>query len=122
MKVYRKTDGKCTYCGGDLSPNTFVVDHILPRKQGGGDEFANLAPACPSCNGKKTRWTPEEYKCLLIERAVYALAEYARWIQFLPPESDPDGLRWQVEQMIEAIQQNPPRFYIDQLNNGDSND
>jgi 5-methylcytosine-specific restriction protein A len=31
------------------------VDHILPRRAGGGDELENLQALCASCHSKKTR-------------------------------------------------------------------
>jgi 5-methylcytosine-specific restriction endonuclease McrA len=58
-EVWKKTDGKCWYCGTQTIPfgsdhNSFVVDHVLPRKRGGKDELRNLVPACFSCNAHKS--------------------------------------------------------------------
>lgn len=39
----------CVYCGGPAD----VLDHIAPRKRGGDNGWANLAPACTFCNGLK---------------------------------------------------------------------
>lgn len=40
----------CVYCGAKAS----VLDHIVPIARGGRDESSNLAPACVSCNAKKS--------------------------------------------------------------------
>ncbi len=40
---------RCAYCGG----NWFVVEHIVPRSCGGGDD-ANCVPACFRCNNIKS--------------------------------------------------------------------
>lgn len=44
-------DGKCVYCG---AVDSLVVDHVHPRRLGGGDEVENLAAACESCNCLKS--------------------------------------------------------------------
>lgn len=31
-----------------------VVDHIVPRRQGGSDDLKNLQPLCAGCHNKKT--------------------------------------------------------------------
>jgi hypothetical protein len=44
---------RCEYCGLEqgLAPLVvFHVEHIVPRKHGGGDEMENLALACFHCN------------------------------------------------------------------------
>ena len=39
----------CSYCGGPAD----VLDHIVPRRDGGGNESANLTAACTHCNNGK---------------------------------------------------------------------
>lgn len=52
--VWEKTNGICWYCGGALNPfRNFTVDHLVPRKEGGSDDIANLFPCCKRCNSKK---------------------------------------------------------------------
>jgi hypothetical protein len=34
----------------ELQGATFHIEHVIPLAKGGGDEFSNLALACPSCN------------------------------------------------------------------------
>jgi 5-methylcytosine-specific restriction endonuclease McrA len=57
--MFRVDNFTCQYCrraGGFL-----VVDHILPRSRGGGDEPTNLVTACLACNSSKGTKTPEEW-------------------------------------------------------------
>lgn len=54
-EVARRADFKCEYC---LLHEThsflpFQIDHIVSQKHGGGNEFNNLAYACPHCNQHK---------------------------------------------------------------------
>jgi DNA-binding CsgD family transcriptional regulator len=42
---------KCYLC--QQIPDRYCVEHIIPTSQGGTDEGANLALACPHCNAKK---------------------------------------------------------------------
>lgn len=49
-RVMRDCDYMCVYCGGD---DYLTIDHIIPLKLGGNDEFENLTVACRSCNSKK---------------------------------------------------------------------
>ena len=57
--VWRKTSGKCVYCGVGLTtladqPNSFRVDHVLPVARGGTEDIGNLVPSCFTCNAKKS--------------------------------------------------------------------
>jgi hypothetical protein len=48
--VWRKSDGRCWYCGCKLDPWKFHIDHFEPRSKGGSDKLENLVPTCPNCN------------------------------------------------------------------------
>ncbi|WP_321529010.1 HNH endonuclease [Sedimenticola selenatireducens] len=58
--IYARDEGLCMYCGDLVSPNTFEIDHILPKSRGGADTYQNLCCACGSCNLRKRDRTPEE--------------------------------------------------------------
>ncbi len=47
----------CAYCGNQ---NSLVIDHVIPRAQGGRGTAENLVTACRSCNSKKGNKTPEQ--------------------------------------------------------------
>lgn len=45
----KMADGRCSYCGIQLTIGTMTGDHVIPRSIGGGKGF-NLIPACKVCN------------------------------------------------------------------------
>lgn len=54
-------DGTCMYC--DRAPSKghpLTVDHVVPRSQGGANNWANTVAACYSCNNRKAGRTPQE--------------------------------------------------------------
>lgn len=66
--VYAKTGGRCWYCGTQTSlppcptPARMSIDHLMPRILGGGDDLANLVPACRQCNCAKGGRTVEGFR------------------------------------------------------------
>ena len=60
-KVYDKTQGKCWYCGEELT-SIWHADHVLPRVLGGTNELSNIVPTCPKCNIDKGTLTLEEFR------------------------------------------------------------
>lgn len=66
--VWKKTHGRCTYCGVHLNPfdrmapDGFHIDHAIPYSRGGTDDLENLVPACRICNFSKSASTPEEWE------------------------------------------------------------
>jgi hypothetical protein len=53
--VHNRLNGCCEYCWSqvDFSPDSFSVEHIIPRIKGGTDDLENLALACQGCNNNK---------------------------------------------------------------------
>lgn len=51
--VWEKTDGECWYCGSEINPFTFHIDHVVPVAKGGTHHLDNLVPACRPCNMTK---------------------------------------------------------------------
>ncbi len=54
-EVFKRAANLCEYCFGseDFALYSHEVDHIIPRKYGGGNELENLALACPVCHENK---------------------------------------------------------------------
>lgn len=59
--VFSITDGRCFYCGCNLSINDFQTDHFIPRCKGGKIKN-NLVPACEDCNRSKSGLSVEEFR------------------------------------------------------------
>jgi 5-methylcytosine-specific restriction endonuclease McrA len=51
--VWNKTKGICWYCGDEISPFKFHIDHVTPRALEGSDDITNLVPTCRRCNVAK---------------------------------------------------------------------
>jgi hypothetical protein len=58
--VTARAGDRCEYCLSlaEYAPDTFAVEHIIPRSRGGNDRLTNLALSCQGCNNHKyTRTT-----------------------------------------------------------------
>lgn len=54
-EVEKRAQGYCEYCKSQsaFSPDSFSIEHIIPRSKGGNTELDNLALACQGCNNAK---------------------------------------------------------------------
>jgi hypothetical protein len=69
--IFENCNGHCFYCGVKLDPfGSWQVDHVVPRAQGGGDDFHNLVAACRPCNASKGNRTAEQFSDAIIRRAL----------------------------------------------------
>jgi len=57
-EVLRRDDFTCQYCG-QKAPS-LTIDHVIPRRMGGGHSWQNLVAACPTCNHRKGGRTVEQ--------------------------------------------------------------
>ena len=94
--IHDKFNGKCSYCGCDITINQMQIDHLVPLrrkdsdeqlqkmgKKRGTDDVENLMPSCPSCNHYKSTFSLEEFReqlMLLRERLnkqhkIYAISK-----------------------------------------------
>ncbi len=62
QRIYNKTQGRCGYCGVNLAPDNFQVDHIHPLARGGTNLDINLVASCETCNKSKGKMTVSEFK------------------------------------------------------------
>lgn len=65
-EVFLKYNGHCSYCGNKLTPKTFVIDHFIPLRRGGNDDFDNYMPACRECNHYKLTYDIEGFRHLIL--------------------------------------------------------
>lgn len=90
--LYNRDEGKCQYCGKEVSFSEFQREHVHPQSRGGRTEWNNIVVSCPSCNDKKRDKTLHEARMALIKKPVrpsevnfqkiYA-KEYETWKGFL---------------------------------------
>ncbi|KOR36861.1 MULTISPECIES: group II intron reverse transcriptase/maturase [Planktothricoides] len=56
-KLLKKQKGKCPYCGQYFTSSDLLeVDHIIPKSQGGKDEYKNLQLLHAHCHDLKSRY------------------------------------------------------------------
>lgn len=60
--VYLLADGKCRYCGVDVSATGCSFDHIVPFAKGGANVRSNLALSCLTCQRNKFTKSEAEWQ------------------------------------------------------------
>jgi 5-methylcytosine-specific restriction endonuclease McrA len=54
IKVYKRDNYSCRYCGKEnLQKGDISIDHVIPRYKGGDNNLENLVTACYMCNAIK---------------------------------------------------------------------
>lgn len=78
--VWKKSNGKCWYCGVSLPEKGWHADHFEPVYRQGGelwkpdnDVIENIVPACAPCNLFKSVFSAEEFR-----QEIYFQADRAR--------------------------------------------
>lgn len=104
QSVWSKYNGKCAYCGCDISIGKFQIDHIVSKshyqqharhyiEQGFNVEsIDNLNPSCCSCNNYKRDFTLEGFReqiesqidRLRRDKPTFRMAERFGLIQCIP--------------------------------------
>ena len=68
QQVYDKCNGRCAYCGIQISIQNMSIDHIegqvwfVDSKTDINHTLDNLLPACKSCNSYKNSYTVEQFR------------------------------------------------------------
>lgn len=64
-QVLKISNFSCFYCGCQLKPDNWHLDHCIPESRRGTNTIDNIAPSCPDCNISKGRLTVKEFihKC-----------------------------------------------------------
>jgi hypothetical protein len=76
-------EGRCCYCGADLSASQVHGDHLVPtnRTDLGLDAWGNIVPACAPCNSTKHG---KDWRDFIIQRAgPDALERHSKMGEFL---------------------------------------
>lgn len=77
---------KCCYCGGT---GELTKDHLIPLKEGGKMEIANIVPACRSCNSSKGARQWQEW---YIHSPAFDRIRYQRISEYLAFAVDASGI------------------------------
>lgn len=51
--VWVRDEGKCQYCGVQVSAEKYTLDHIVPKARGGQTNWLNVVTCCQKCNQRK---------------------------------------------------------------------
>lgn len=62
--LYRRSRGKCHYCGTLLVFGESTIDHKRARSKGGTYDRKNVVLACKGCNAEKADGLYSKYKAL----------------------------------------------------------
>ena len=75
-EIFRRDNYTCQYCGNHTPRPT--IDHVFPRRLGGGYVWDNLVTACAPCNHRKGGRTLEQAQMTLLKspKAPPASAKY----------------------------------------------
>ena len=65
-KLFKRDRMTCAYCGDPFDDRQLTREHIVPRAQGGVDDWLNVVAACKACNGRKACRTPEQARMPLL--------------------------------------------------------
>jgi hypothetical protein len=52
-KLFGRTEDRCYICKSKLNKDNRTLDHVKPRRDGGGGDSSNLQPCCLTCNRMK---------------------------------------------------------------------
>jgi len=90
----------CQYCG--QSSRDMTIDHVVPRRLGGGAAWDNLVASCKSCNSRKGDKHPAQVGLMLRRKPVkprfvpyisftkyLSCLDNETWREFLPSFPDP---------------------------------
>ena len=75
-KVHTKYNGRCAYCGKEITVKEMQVDHLVPKKAGGTDDISNLMPSCRRCNHYKRAHSLETFREYLSKMKEKLLGSY----------------------------------------------
>ena len=100
--IYARDRNRCQYCGRHFPTSELTLDHVVPRRLGGGNAWDNLVCCCVACNSRKGGRTPDQAHMKLVKAPIQpkrnpvinlrlGLDKYACWQQFL------DNAYWSVE-------------------------
>jgi len=58
----------CQYCGREFGATDLTIDHIIPKVQGGVNDWTNVVACCRCCNIRKGGRTPRQAGMQLVRK------------------------------------------------------
>lgn len=74
LKILARERGQCFYCLRAISPNTYVIEHVVSRPVG-INGYRNVVAACLQCNNKKGASAAEDFFRTLYRESLLTAAE-----------------------------------------------
>ena len=68
-EILRRDRYTCRFCGASAPDVPIVIDHVIPRSQGGPDVAENLQALCEECNLGKSSTMPERWLVAEVKKA-----------------------------------------------------
>jgi len=65
IQIHAKTDGRCHFCGCEISVDAFEADHVKNHTSGGSSASENFLPACTTCNNYRWHYSHQELQWIL---------------------------------------------------------
>ena len=90
--IYSRDRYTCQYCRDQPGTSRLNLDHVIPKKMGGGTSWENIVTSCIPCNSKKAMRTPKQAGMTLIKKPVRPSRDKFVENMFKMPET-PDAWR-----------------------------
>lgn len=68
--IWIRDEGRCQYCGINVTSKEFTLDHVTPRTAGGTTIWTNVVACCYQCNQKKGDKSPAQAGMRLLRQPV----------------------------------------------------
>ncbi len=112
LKIFWKYGGHCAYCGKklDISADPFdhdelIIDHLIPRIDGGTNDIDNLMPSCRVCNLRKKNKSLRNFRMRLEQKITNLLQDTIQIIINEPSLCiDRQFVIEKLEEIIEGIE------------------
>ena len=73
--LLKREDSRCFYCLRELRSN-WVLDHVVPRVNGGSNSYRNVVACCHECNAAKQGTSAEDFLRGLYRRGMLGSLEF----------------------------------------------
>ena len=116
-RIFLKYGGHCAYCGCQLDPFDWHIDHVLPRKCGGSHDSKNLVAACVPCNTRKGDMTMDEFRRWFPVHIAQRIRDIAPRLQMAwwMTEEDKLGIEAQIFNIARQLDEQRVVFYMERV-------